>query len=80
VKITDSQSGFRAFAPNILQNSRVVSLGFAIETNMLIDSLKQNLRIKEIPINTGLSTRESHMNIIQDCLRIFKTIIIRRII
>lgn len=48
--ITDSQSGFRAFAIHTLPIFRFNSTNFGIESEMLIDASKTGLRIKEVEI------------------------------
>ena len=48
--ITDSQSGFRAFAASTKDVFRFSAQGMAIESEMLADAGKSNLRIKEVEI------------------------------
>ncbi|MGB9937108.1 MAG: glycosyltransferase family 2 protein [Methanobacterium sp.] len=50
LKITDTQSGFRAFAVHTLPIFRFYSSGFGIESEMLIDASKAGLKIKEVEI------------------------------
>ncbi|MEN4007289.1 MAG: glycosyltransferase family 2 protein [Methanobacterium sp.] len=50
LNITDSQSGFRAFAAHTLPAFRFYSSNFGIESEMLMDAAKAGLRIKEIEI------------------------------
>lgn len=73
--ISDSQSGFRAFAPGIIKSYNTRYSGFEIETDMLLHYIKQKYRIMEVPIECGLSSRESHMNIIRDSLKILLVIL-----
>jgi glycosyltransferase involved in cell wall biosynthesis len=72
--ISDSQCGFRAFSPGFAKLMRPKYSRFAVETEMTIQSIQNGHRIVEIPIDTGLSTRESHMRIIRDSLQIFLVI------
>lgn len=51
VKITDSQSGFRAFAASTKNIFRFNAQGMAIESEMLADAGKAGLRIKEVEID-----------------------------
>jgi len=51
VKITDTQSGFRAFAVNTLPAFRFKQNGFGIESEMLTDAAKSDIRIKEVEID-----------------------------
>ena len=50
VNITDSQSGFRAFAASTIEIFRFNAQGMAIESEMLADAGKAGLRIKEVGI------------------------------
>jgi len=50
LKITDSQSGFRAFAASTKSIFRFNTKGMAIESEMLADAGKSGLRIKEVEI------------------------------
>ena len=51
LKITDSQSGFRAFAASTIENFRFNAQGMAIESEMLADAGNAGLRIKEVGID-----------------------------
>ncbi len=48
--VTDSQSGFRAFAVHTIPAFRFNSVGFGIESEMLINAANVGLRIKEVEI------------------------------
>jgi len=48
--ITDSQSGFRAYARSALSKLRLYENGMAISTEILLKANEQNLRIVEVPI------------------------------
>ncbi len=50
VEVTDSQSGFRAFAASTVNIFRFSANGMAIESEMLADAGKAGLRIKEVDI------------------------------
>lgn len=49
-KITDSQSGFRAYNKKILENIKPTESGMGISTEILIKTQKAGFRITEIPI------------------------------
>ena len=49
-KITDSQSGFRAYNKKILENIKPTESGMGISTEILIKTQKANYRITEVPI------------------------------
>jgi len=57
--VTDSQSGFRAFAGHTLPVFGFHSTGYTIESEMLIDAANAGLRIKEIQIN-AIYGEDSH--------------------
>lgn len=59
LKITDSQSGFRAFAGHTIPVFGFHSTGYTIESEMLIDAAKAGLRIKEVEIE-AIYGEESH--------------------
>ena len=49
-KVTDSQSGFRAFSPQSKNVFRFKDTGFGIESEMLVDAAEAELKIVEVPI------------------------------
>ena len=49
-KVTDSQSGFRAFSPRTKGVFRFKDTGFGIESEMLVDAAEAGLKIVEVPI------------------------------
>jgi glycosyltransferase involved in cell wall biosynthesis len=49
-KITDSQSGFRAYNKKILENIKPTESGMGISTEILIKTQKYGLKIIEVPI------------------------------
>jgi glycosyltransferase involved in cell wall biosynthesis len=49
-KITDSQSGFRAYAKKVLEEISPTESGMGISTEILIKASKKELRITEVPI------------------------------
>lgn len=50
IKVTDSQSGFRAFSPKSKDCFRFNDTGFGIESEMLVDAAEAGLKIVEVPI------------------------------
>lgn len=50
VPVTDSQSGFRAFAPSALKAISFASQGFAVESEMQFLAREHDLRLIEVPI------------------------------
>jgi glycosyltransferase involved in cell wall biosynthesis len=49
-KITDTQSGFRAYGRKALERMDISALGIGVDSEILIDAVNCNMRIKEIPI------------------------------
>jgi glycosyltransferase involved in cell wall biosynthesis len=49
-KLTDSQSGFRAYVKNVLKELNLTDIGMGISTEILIKAAAKNFRICEIPI------------------------------
>jgi glycosyltransferase involved in cell wall biosynthesis len=71
VKITDSQSGFRAFAASTVNTFRFDAQGMGIESEMLADAGKAGLRIKEVEIGVRYDVDGSTLNPIQHGLEVF---------
>jgi hypothetical protein len=74
--ITDSQSGFRAYRREVLDNLRIKSSGFAVETEMLLKVLRGSFKMKEVPITCrrrAFST--SRLSPLRDGLKILGAII-----
>lgn len=62
LNITDSQSGFRAFAANTKDVFRFKAKGLAIESEMLTDAANAGLRIKEVEIGVRYDVDGSSEN------------------
>lgn len=71
VKITDSQSGFRAFAVSTIDIFRFDAQGMGIESEMLADAGKAGLRIKEVEIGVRYDVDGSTLNPIQHGFEVF---------
>lgn len=75
-RVTDSQSGFRAFKKEVLQKINLQSHGYDIEVEMTIKSLKNGFVIQEKPIYCEKRKHSnSKLRILHDGVRIFKAII-----
>ena len=65
-KITDSQSGFRAYSKNVISKLNISDIGMGISTEILIKSSYLNFKIIEVPIvvnydgNTSTHNPVSH--------------------
>ena len=51
VKISDSQSGFRAIRSSVIKKMKLNSQGYEVESEMLVKALKMGARVTEIPIS-----------------------------
>ena len=60
--VTDSQSGFRAFAKHTLPVFNFLETGFGIESEMLIEASNANLKIKEVEITVRYNPNGSKQN------------------
>lgn len=58
--ITDTQSGFKSFRAEKLYSLKLTATNYAIESDILLEAIKNNLRIKEIPI--GILKKEKGIN------------------
>ncbi|GHU55591.1 dolichol-phosphate mannosyltransferase [Clostridia bacterium] len=78
LRISDTQTGLRAFPLKFLPSLLDVSgERYEYETNMLIDSKKLNIPLREVKIRTVYieNNQTSHFHPILDSLRIYKTIL-----
>lgn len=60
VKVTDTQSGFRALNRRALQSMDFHSQGYAVEQDMIVHCSDQGLRIKEVPISVRYDVPNGH--------------------
>lgn len=75
-RITDSQTGFRAFKKQVLQTLHLESLGYDIETELTVKSLKNGFVYHETPIQCEKRKYNvSKLKILADGFKIFKTIL-----
>ncbi|MCI8654452.1 MAG: glycosyltransferase [Clostridia bacterium] len=78
IKITDTQSGLRAYGIDTMKRFlRVSGERYEYETNMLIDCKESNIEIAEVPISTIYinNNSSSHFNPIKDSIIIYKIFI-----
>ncbi|MEM3442807.1 MAG: glycosyltransferase family 2 protein, partial [Candidatus Bathyarchaeia archaeon] len=75
-KITDSQTGLRAFKGEFLKKVCLESKGYEIETEITVKGLKNGFKFQEIPINCNRRKYSfSKLRILPDAFKIFKTIL-----
>jgi glycosyltransferase involved in cell wall biosynthesis len=76
VKISDSQSGFRAIRASLIRQMRLCSHGYEVESEMLVKALRMGARVKEIPISFDQRTMgRSKLDPLRDGTRILYAII-----
>lgn len=75
LKITDSQSGFRAFSKETIPYFKLKNSGFAIESEMLSDAAEAGLKIVEVPITVRYGVEGSTENPISHGIRVLLKII-----
>jgi glycosyltransferase involved in cell wall biosynthesis len=76
VKISDSQSGFRAMRSPVINKMELNSRGYEVESEMLVKALKMGLRVAEIPISFEQRTvGKSRLDPLKDGIRILHSII-----
>lgn len=79
VKVTDTQTGLRAFSSELLDNLiSVEGERYEYEMNVLMTLAKAGISIKEVPIHTiyrDENNSGSHFRAVQDSIRIYKDIL-----
>jgi len=76
VKISDSQSGFRAIKSSLIKKMKLSSHGYEVESEMLIKALRMGARVAETPISFDQRTvGKSKLDPIRDGTRILYAII-----
>jgi glycosyltransferase involved in cell wall biosynthesis len=75
-KITDSQTGLRAFKKEFLQKTNLASYGYEIETEITVKGLKNGFAFQEMPISCNRRKYNvSKLRILSDGFKILKTIL-----
>ena len=75
-RVTDSQTGFRAYKKKIIEEIEITSHGYEVETELTVKSLKNGHVIREEPITfEKRQNGSSHLNPLFDGIKIFKTIV-----
>jgi glycosyltransferase involved in cell wall biosynthesis len=76
VKISDTQSGFRAIRASLIKQMKLTSRGYEVESEMLVKALRMGARVKETPISFDQRTvGNSKLDPIRDGTRIFYAIL-----
>jgi len=76
VKVSDSQSGFRAIRSSLIKQMKLSSHGYEVESEMLVKALRMGARVAETPISFDQRTvGSSKLDPIRDGARILYAII-----
>ncbi len=76
-RISDSQSGYRIMKAEVLHRMNLQSIGYEIESEMLVKTAKMKYRIKELPISFELRTYgKSSLDPLVDGFKILMSIIL----
>ncbi len=73
--IRDMLSGYRAIKTERLQDLSLTSIGFEIETELTVQALENNFRIKEIPLHYRRRSGNTKLNPIRDGYYILRTLL-----
>lgn len=75
-RITDSQTGFRAFTKRVCKELEIASKGYEVETELTVKALKNGYSVQEEQITCEKrKDGYSHLNPLRDGFKILKTII-----
>ena len=74
--VSDSQTGFRAFKKEAMQEIEVESKGYQVETEMTVKTLRNGSVIREVPIKIKERLNgHTHLDPLLDGLRILRTLL-----
>jgi glycosyltransferase involved in cell wall biosynthesis len=75
--VSDSQSGYRVMKASVLRNMRLKSIGYEIESEMLVKTARQGFRVREVPISFEQRTYGvSRLDPVADGVRILFSIML----
>jgi glycosyltransferase involved in cell wall biosynthesis len=75
-RITDSQTGFRAFKKSLFKELNILSVGYEIETEITVKGLLNGFSFKEVPVSVQRREHSvSKLKILPDSKKILTTII-----
>lgn len=75
-RITDSQTGFRAYKKLVLQSINLESTGYEIDTELAVKGLKNGFKVQEKPVYCQVRANgSSKLRILFDGINILKTIL-----
>lgn len=59
-RLTDTQSGFRALSKTAVSNMNFNSVGYSIESDMIVNLSSRGMRIREVPVSVDYSVANKH--------------------
>ena len=78
IRVTDTQSGYRAFTKEAYTKIKWTSRDYRVETEMIINTAKNKLRYKELTINTRYISAYKGTTVV-DGMKIFASLLIWKI-
>lgn len=78
IKVSDTQTGLRAIGNSAIADFlEVKGERFEYETNMLLETKKEDIELREVPITTVYleDNKSSHFNVFTDSLSIYKVLL-----
>ncbi|ABE52402.1 S-layer glycoprotein N-glycosyltransferase AglJ [Methanococcoides burtonii] len=74
--LEDILTGYRGFTHHVIKNLSLTEMGFEIETEMTVESVKNEMKVKVVPITyvARHSSAATKLNPLRDGLKIAKTI------
>lgn len=76
---TDSQSGYRAFKRQVVEEMHLSSSRMATSSEIILEISKNGFKIMEVPIKPTYADESSHQNLVTDPLRIMLMLVKRRL-
>lgn len=75
--LEDILTGYRGFTRHVIKNLSLTEMGFEIETEITVESVKHEMRVEVVPITyvARHSSADTKLNPLRDGLKIGKTII-----
>ena len=67
--IPDTQCGFRMIKRNVLENVKLNSLNYEIESELLLKAAKKGFKIESVPVRTIYEDEKSNINPFVDTMR-----------
>jgi glycosyltransferase involved in cell wall biosynthesis len=75
-KISDTESGFRAYSRKAINTLELKEKGMAISSEIVTSAARKNLRIKEIPISISYARDSSSLNPVRHGVGVFNRIMV----